>query len=252
MDSVFLSKIEKFKELLRFSKHAVVFSGAGISTPSGIPDFRTPQKGLWAKENPMDVVSLSVFKHHPERFFNWLHPLLVDITNAKPNIAHLVIADLQKKGVIKSVITQNIDMLHQSAGTTDVIPIHGTLGSYTCINCSIKVMQDESLITNFIKNKSIPMCQNCGTYLKPDIVMFEESLPHFDWRKANDEAYLSDLFIVVGSSLDVYPANQIPSFAFSNQSKIVINTFSTTPMDHQSDLLLHYDVTKVWEALTDI
>ena len=251
MDAIFSSKIEKLKYLIRTSKHAVVFSGAGISTPSGIPDFRTPQKGLWTKENPMEVVSLSVFKKHPERFFNWLHPLLIDITNAKPNTAHLVIADLQKKGFIKSVITQNIDLLHQNAGSPNVIPIHGTLGSYTCFNCSLKVKNDERVITDFIKNKTLPKCNQCGAFLKPDIVMFEESLPHKDWRKANDEAYQSDLLIVVGSSLEVYPANQIPSFAFSNQSKIVINTLSSTPMDKHAYMLLPYDVIQVWEALAD-
>ncbi len=191
-------------------------------------------------------------KQQPERFFNWLHPLLVDITNAKPNTAHLVIADLQKKGVIKSVITQNIDMLHQHAGSANVIPIHGTLGSYTCFNCSQTVLEDDTLITNFITNRTLPLCEQCGTYLKPDIVMFEESLPHWEWRKANDEAYLSDLMIIVGSSLEVYPANQIPSFAFSNQSKIVINTLSSTPMDRHADLLLPYDVAQVWAAMADI
>jgi NAD-dependent deacetylase len=252
MDAVFQSKIKEFKYLLQKSNHAVVFSGAGISTPSGIPDFRTPQKGLWTKENPMDVISLTVFKQQPERFFNWLHPLLVDITNAKPNIAHQVIADLQKRGIIKSVITQNIDLLHQQAGSTGVIPIHGTLGSYTCLKCSLKVMDGEPLITNFIKNKILPVCDHCGAYLKPDIVMFEENLPHWDWRKANDEAYKADLLIVVGSSLEVYPANQIPSFALSNQSKIVINTLSSTSLDKYASLSLPYDVTQVWAALADI
>jgi NAD-dependent deacetylase len=249
MEPVFESKITELKKQMLEAKHTVVFTGAGISTPSGIPDFRTPQKGLWEKDNPMEVVSLSVFRRQPERFFEWLHPLLLEITKAKPNIAHRTIAALQQKGLIKSLITQNIDLLHQQAGSPAVIPIHGTLGSYRCLICSIRVKNDDPLIINFIQNKVLPLCPHCGTYLKPDIVMFEENLPHTAWQKANDEAYQSDLLIVVGSSLEVYPANQVPFFAFQNHSKIVINTFSSTPLDHQASLLLPYDVTEVWAAL---
>ncbi len=252
MDALFNAKINTLRTLLRSSNHAVVFTGAGISTPSGIPDFRTPQKGLWTKNNPMEVAALSVFKRHPQRFFDWLHPLLVQSTNAKPNLAHEVIADLQNKGIIKAVITQNIDMLHQHAGSTNVIAVHGTLGSYTCLTCSHKVQEDDHLIIDFVQNKNLPICPQCGAFLKPDVILFEEGLPMHAWQAAQEEAYQTDLLMVVGSSLEVFPANQIPGIAFHNQAKLVINTFSTTPMDQSAHLLLPYDVTHVWAAIADL
>lgn len=252
MDGRFNQEIDFFKDLLLNAKHAVVFTGAGISTPSGIPDFRSPNTGLWEKEDPMEVISLTVFKSDPTRFFNWLHPLLITKRNAKPNIAHTTIAKLQQKGIIKSVITQNIDLLHQEAGSTDVITLHGTLGTYTCLNCGNKVSEDEPVIRAYVESKVYPKCDQCQAYLKPDIVFFEEMLPHWEWRKANNEAFKSDLMIAIGSSLMVHPANQIPNFAYQNGSKVVINTLSTTPLDHISRLTLNYDIKAVWEAIESL
>ncbi len=252
MDQTFQSKIEKLKVLIDQSRHTTIFTGAGISTTSGIPDFRTPGKGLWEKVNPMEIVSITSFKRDPVRFYNWFHDLLSDMVNAKPNIAHQMIASLQHKGRVQSVITQNIDLLHQSAGTKDVITLHGSIGTFSCLPCKRSNILDQSVLPQFIAEKIIPRCEHCGSYLKPNIVFFEEMLPQREWKKANEAALETDLFITIGSSLEVYPANQIPNLAFQNGAKIIINTLSPTPLDHITNLLLPYEITKVWEALSDI
>jgi NAD-dependent deacetylase len=166
--------------LIRDSHHLVFFSGAGISTPSGVPDFRSPATGLWEREDPMEVASLSTFHSRPERFYTWLRPLAERISQASPTPAHTSIAELQRAGYGEGVITQNIDGLHQRRGSYPVFELHGTLHTISCPRCE-KTYPAQPALSLFISSGTIPICPQCGAVLKPDIVLFEEALPWDTW-----------------------------------------------------------------------
>src|SRR5512142_279235 len=159
--------IEDAAELIRKAKRAVVLTGAGISTPSGIPDFRSEGTGLWSREEPLEVASLSTFRTHPERFYAWFRPLATQIFEAKPNEAHVALAELQQQGRLHSVATQNIDMLHQKAGSSNVIELHGTLATLTCTQCFQK-LDSLPFLEPFVDEGRIPACPRCSAVLKPD------------------------------------------------------------------------------------
>jgi NAD-dependent deacetylase len=231
-------------QLLRTARHAVVITGAGMSTPSGIPDFRTAGSGLWTQDNPMLVASLTAFRHHPEKFFNWLRSLTSTTWNAQPNPAHDALAALERDGFVKAVITQNIDGLHQKAGSKEVIELHGTLNSLTCPRCHQQYPAGE-FMDAFIQDAHLPYCPNCRSLLKPDIILFEEALPMEAWNKAQDHCEQADLVLVAGSSLEVSPANQLPLYALQHQARLIINTFSTTYLDEAAHVLLPGDVAKI-------
>ena len=244
-----LENLKPAARILQQAKHAVVFTGAGISTPSGIPDFRTASTGLWMKDDPMRVTSLSAFNVHPERFFTWLKPLLSAITAARPNPAHFSIARLENAGVIKAVITQNIDLLHQQAGTKTVLPLHGSVDKLVCVKCHARFPTIQYL-EDFLQRDVIPRCPTCSRYLKPDIVLFEEMLPMEIWNQAYQQVEQSDVILVSGSSLEVYPASNLPQLAVQNGAMLIINTLSTTPMDRDADLLLPLDSAEILPLLT--
>jgi len=231
MISDFEDKTSYAANLIQEATYIVVLTGAGISTPSGIPDFRTKKSGLWEKNDPMLVASLSSFLNQPLDFFNWLKPLVNDIYFSDPNAAHESLAILEKENRLKAIVTQNIDNLHQKAGAKNVIEVHGSISELECLQCKTKITFDEHIVNNFIENFEIPKCEHCQKYLKPSITLFEEMLPIDAWDSAFDHFQKSDLVIVIGSSLEVYPVNQLPAISISNGAKLVINTFSTTPMD---------------------
>ncbi len=237
--------------LIKESHHAVVFTGAGISTPSGIPDFRSTGTGLWQKSDPMLVASLTAFKHHPDRFFRWLKPLLQASKQAVPNPAHLAISRLEKLGRIKSVITQNIDNLHQKAGSGCVIELHGSMEQFHCPSCQ-KPASDPSGVIDEIISGQIPYCTHCGTIMKPDITLYEEPLPTEAWRKAGDEVSRADLMIVVGSSLEVIPASSLPYDVYRKGGKLIIINYSLTYMDRHADVVIHEDVAEVLPGIVEL
>ncbi len=228
---------------LRSARHAVVLTGAGISTPSGIPDFRSARTGLWTKDDPMQVASLTAFKYRPEVFFNWLRPLAQKMWQAQPNAAHLALAELEKAGLIQATITQNIDGLHQQAGAQKVLELHGSTLTASCRTCR-KTYPTEGFRQPFLEG-GIPRCPSCHSILKPDIVLFEENLPIAVWEEARWFCEQADLMLVVGSSLEVVPAAELPYWAVENHARLVINTLSATYLDGQADVLLPYDVTEI-------
>ncbi len=238
-------------QLINDSHYLVVLTGAGLSTPSGIPDFRSANSGLWEISDPMKVASLSTFRNRPMDFFKWIHPLTQKIYEAKPNYAHEALAILEKQGKIKAIVTQNIDYLHQKAGSKNVIEVHGSVVNLECLKCRTRISFNENLITRFIEDFSIPTCDKCGNYLKPAITLFEEMLPPDAWENATHHFEQADLVIVIGSSLEVYPANQLPLIALANNAKLIINTFSATSIDSMSDLLIHFDVEEVWRLIIE-
>ena len=242
-------KIDQAVELINKSRYIVAFSGAGISTPSGIPDFRSQGTGLWQKDDPMEVASLSSFLYSPTRFFNWFHSLYSKIYYSSFNYAHKALTILEESNKIKAIITQNIDNLHQQSGSKSVIEIHGSTSEFICLDCHRKIRFNDEMAMKFVNDFEIPRCIYCDSILKPTVTLFEEQLPFQAWEDANKHLLRTDLVIVIGSSLDVYPANQLPFKALENGAKLIINTISTTPLDHQADLLLNFDVVEVWTRI---
>lgn len=241
MEQEFSSEIESIARLIARSTHAVAFTGAGVSTPSGIPDFRSAGTGLWQQDNPMLVASASTFFHHPERFFNWLRPLLASSLKAHPNPAHLALAELEQLGFIKAIITQNIDGLHQRAGSTSVIELHGSMQRFFCPGCQRLILPPDDAITAILAGE-MPRCDQCGAVIKPDITLFEEALPADAWENAENEVYLCDLMLIVGSSLEVAPASSLPALAHRNGAALVITNFSPTFLDRHAQVVLNMDV----------
>lgn len=242
--------IDKAADLILSSNHAVALTGAGISTPSGIPDFRSRDNGLWQKYNPMEVASLSVFRVKPERFFEWFRPLTELIHSAEPNSAHIALSGMQNLGHLKTIITQNIDGLHQKAGSTSVIEVHGTLNTLTCVKCYTQ-FNSETFIAPYIHEGIIPHCPNCAGILKPDAILFEEQLPKKTWRDAEQVVNKCDLLIVVGSSLEVFPVARLPYQAVSKGAKLVIINKQETYMDTRADVVIHEDVANALPSIME-
>jgi NAD-dependent deacetylase len=229
--------------LLSKAHYAVAFTGAGISTPSGIPDFRSPQTGLWNQCDPYEVASLWAFRKNPKGFFDWIRPLAINSESALPNAAHFVLAKLEKQGIIKAVITQNIDGLHHKAGSENVLELHGSSQSATCPSCGKKHSRDYflKLIT---QSEEFPRCLECKSIIKPDVVLFGESLPQNTWEKAYQECFKADLILVVGSSLEVSPANSLPKTSLNHGAVLIINNLGKTYLDEKAKVILRMDVEK--------
>jgi NAD-dependent deacetylase len=235
-------------EMLKHSHQAVVLTGAGISTPSGIPDFRSPGIGLWTRFLPMEVASLSTFRYEPELFYKWLHPLAVHMLSAKPNPAHVALAKLQTSGYISTIITQNIDGLHTRAGANNVLEIHGTLNTLTCIKC-FRQVSSISVIQEYIDHCSIPHCHNCDGILKPDIILYEEQLPVKTWIKAEEASSHCDLMLVAGTSLEVLPSARLPILALDNGARLIIINHTDTYIDVRADLIIRADVADIFPLI---
>lgn len=236
--------IQKASELIRSLKKGVALTGAGMSTPSGIPDFRTPGKGLWSKYDPMEVASLTAFRYQPEKFLAWFHPLAKKIFQALPNPAHQALADMEKAGYLTTIVTQNIDGLHQRAGSNSVLEVHGTLSSLTCTGCFINYPSD-SFVTRYIKQYEIPRCPDCGQILKPDIILFEEQLPKLTWLEALKACRNCRFFLVAGSSLEVTPVATLPLEALSHGARLILINQLPTYLDQRAEVLLRGDVADI-------
>lgn len=244
--------IAKAAAILRSASHAVALTGAGISTPSGIPDFRTPDSGVWSQvEDPMEVASIYAFKRWPQRFYDWLHPLAKILLNAQPNAAHLALARLEQSGIIKSVITQNIDLLHSKAGSREVHEVHGHLRQMTCLTCSAR-FPSEVIMPDFLVTGAVPRCATCGGVLKPDVILFGEMLPIGVLNKAQLQTRLCDVMVVIGSSLEVAPVGDLPLLARQTGSKVIIINLQETVFDHIADVVIHDDVLNVMPQLVTL
>ncbi len=240
--------IEQAAALLREAKSAVAFTGAGISTPSGIPDFRDQESGLWTQVDPLQVASIYGFRRDASAFFNWIHPLTRLILAAQPNPAHHALADLEARGLIRSVITQNIDMLHTRAGSKTVFEIHGSLSEATCSLC-FTTYPGEPLLRRFLDDCTVPRCPQCGGVLKPNIILFGEQLPFQAFQAARRAAREADFMLVVGSSLEVAPASDLPTLALRNGAKLVIVNLTPTDFDQYAHVVLHADAAQVLPAI---
>lgn len=242
--------IDFIANLFRQSKHAVVLTGAGFSTSSGIPDFRSAGTGLWSRDEPLEVASLSTFRTKPEKFFEWFRPLAGQIFNARPNAAHRALADLETAGHVHSIITQNIDMLHQKAGSQNVIETHGTLQTLTCAQCYFQV-EAEPYVKSFVEENQLPHCPKCGGILKPDVILFGEQLPQSAWYKAQQEARHCDLMLVAGSSLEVLPVAGLPMQALDRGAHLVIINNTPTYLNVRADVAILEDVATIIPAIME-
>ena len=245
-----LTNIDYIAELLCRSKHAVVLTGAGISTPSGIPDFRSEGTGLWSRDEPMEVASLSTFRTRPERFFVWFRPLASLIFNARPNPAHIALARLEDAGHVHTIITQNIDALHHKAGSKNVIEMHGTLRTLTCTQCFHQA-DAQKYLKAYVEQGEVPRCTECGGLMKPDAILFGEQLPQRAWYDAQRESRECDLMIVAGSSLEVLPVAGLPMQAIDRGAHLVILNNSITYLNVRADVAIEEDVAEIIPAIAE-
>ncbi len=245
-----LEAIDFVANLLRQSTRAVILTGAGISTPSGIPDFRSTDRGLWTHDEPMMVASLHTFRTEPEKFFAWFRPLASQIFYAKPNAAHIALAEMQQAGLVSSIITQNVDTLHQKAGSRDVIEMHGTMQTLTCTQCYLQE-EAQAHLRHFVDTGAVPRCSRCGQILKPDVILFGEQLPQAAWMKAQRAARECDLMVVAGSSLEVLPVAGLPMQALDRGAHLVIINNAPTYLNVRADVSILEDVAQVIPAIME-
>lgn len=223
------------------SKRLIVFVGAGLSTESGIPDFRSPG-GLWDRYNPEDFYyqNFIASEKSREKYWQMATEMYQTLKTARPNPAHLAIADLEKLGKLDRVITQNIDGLHFKAGNSEgkVIELHGTALFVYCLTCQKRYDRDE-IQERLQRGAKVPSCDNCGGILKPATISFGQSMPERETQEAFERAAMADLFIVIGSSLAVQPAASLPQVAKRNGARLVIINREPTPLDAMADLVIH-------------
>ena len=235
------TEIEKLTQILRDSNNIVFFGGAGVSTESNIPDFRSAN-GLWNEKlqinlTPEQLVSHTMFIKYPEEFFEFYRDKLI-YPEAKPNAAHIALAKLEEMGKLKAVVTQNIDGLHQAAGSKNVYELHGSVLRNYCMKCG--AFYDEKFI---LESKGVPTCPKCGGKVKPDVVLYEEGLDNETITGAIRAIAQADTLIIGGTSLVVYPAARLIDY-FRGKNLVLINK-SSTSADSKADLVIHEAIGKV-------
>ena len=237
-----MSDTDKLNDFIKQSSNAVFFGGAGVSTASGIPDFRG-KGGLYMGDLPAEVyLSHSFFVRNTEKFFEFYRSKML-YPNAKPNVVHSTLASLEKAGKLRAVITQNIDGLHQMAGSRNVIELHGSVNRNYCLDCG------EFYGVDYILNsKGVPKCAKCGGVVKPDVVLYEEPLSDTEWSRAYMAIEEADLIIVGGTSLSVYPSS---SLLYNTNGKILclINN-QPTSFDSSATLVIRDDLKRVFESIS--
>jgi NAD-dependent deacetylase len=240
-------EVERLAELLGQSRRAVALTGAGVSVPSGIPDFRTPETGLWAKVDPMEVAHISVFEREPERFWSYYRPRFQSLGDKEPNRAHEVLAELERRGLIEGVITQNIDRLHRAAGSENVVEVHGSIETSSCQKCLAVFELDE--VEDLFDERGVAVCATCGSAVKPDVVLFGELLAESTMAWATELAERADLMICIGSSLAVHPVAGLPQLTLGRGGRLAIVTKGDTPYDADAELKLEGEVDEELAAL---
>ncbi|MGB2951783.1 MAG: NAD-dependent deacylase [Gaiellaceae bacterium] len=219
--------------LLRERRPCVVLTGAGVSTESGIPDFRSPT-GLWKQFDPLEYGSIEAFRRDPRKVWRFYAPRFSMLTEAKPNPGHLALAELERQGLVSAVITQNIDLLHERAGSREVIEVHGSIRTSHCPDCGQSYRLAEVL--ELLRDFEAPACPTCGGVLKPDVVFFGEMLPEEAIDRAFELARAARLMLVVGSALEVHPVADLPEQTLRAGGELAIVTRGPTPYDGRATL----------------
>ena len=237
------ASIDNLAALFRDNRPAVVLTGAGISTESGIPDFRSPT-GIWAQYDPMEYATIDAFLADPAKVWDFYGKRLAVLGEAQPNAGHRALAELEDRGWLTAVITQNIDRLHERAGSRALVEVHGSIRTSSCLDCGTVVPFDE-----VVALLPVPACPSCGRVLKPDVVMFGELLPAAQIARAEHLAREAGVLLVVGSSLEVYPVAGLPLETLANGGRLAIVNRGTTPLDGRAAVVLDASAGAVLSAL---
>lgn|SRR5699024_25488 len=236
------SYMDTLTDLLRSSNHTVIFTGAGMSTESGLPDFRSKDRGLWERFNPDELANINALKHNTDEFTKFYQFRLSELNKYEPHDGHHILAKWEKAGLVKGIITQNVDAFHSDAGSDNVMELHGSFRTFHCHDCKQEYNRDYYFAGNFI-------C-SCSGVIRPGIVLFGEQLPQDTFMDAETIAAKADLFIVLGSSLSVSPANMFPLVAKEAGAKLAIINREPTDYDRFADVIIQHKGIK--EALTEV
>lgn len=237
------------KKLILEAKHTVALTGAGVSTDSGIPDFRSPTSGLWHNFDPA-IFTAHFFHEHPDEFYDVGKKFLPTLMNAQPNRIHHYLSKLENSGYLQGIVTQNIDGLHQKAGSNRVFELHGNLQRAKCLDC-LDIIDASIVLEKINSNENPPLCDKCGGVLKVDVILFGDPMS-LDFQAAIEFVDSTDLFIVLGTSLRVHPANLIPERALMGKAKMIIVNRESTPYDHIADVVIHEELMEFISDFEDI
>jgi NAD-dependent deacetylase len=240
-------RADRLAKLIRESRCTVALTGAGVSVPSGIPDFRTPRTGLWADVDPMEVAHIDVFERDPGRFWSYYRPRFQSLGDKRPNPAHEALAELERRGLVAGVITQNIDRLHRAAGSRNVVEVHGSIETSSCRSCAASFGLER--VEELFDAAGLAICSECGGAVKPDVVLFGELLPEGAMARATELAERAELMICVGSSLAVHPVAGLPQLTLERGGRLALVTKGETPYDDLAELKLGGEVVDELGAL---
>jgi NAD-dependent deacetylase len=243
-------RVTRLASLIREAGSVVALTGAGISVPSGIPDFRSPGSGLWENVDPIEVAHIDAWRADPERFWHFYGSRFQTLDGKAPNGAHAALVELERRGFLDAVITQNIDRLHRRAGTQRLVEVHGSIETSSCLECGARYPLEDVRRRLDASAISVPDC-DCGRPLKPDVVLFGEWLPDGALEEAYALAAGADVLLCVGSSLEVHPIAQLPGVTRQAGGAVALVTQGPTPWDGRATVKLDGDVVAELEALLD-
>ena len=234
---------------MRGAGSVVALTGAGISVPSGIPDFRSPGTGLWENVDPMEVAHIDAFREDPVRFWGFYGQRFATLGEKLPNGAHRALVELEARGLLDAVITQNIDMLHRKAGTRELVEVHGSIAGCSCLGCgeSVELGEVHARVTR--ATDGVPRCERCAAPLKPDVVLFGEMLPVAALERSRELCEGAGLLLCIGSSLEVHPVASLPLLTHEAGGSVAILTQGPTPLDGLASVRLRGDVVEELEQV---
>jgi len=237
---------ERLAALIREEQPCVVLTGAGASTESGIPDFRSPT-GIWAEFDPMEYATLGAFQRDPRKVWRFYAPRFDMLADAEPNRVHTALAALEREGLVRAVVTQNIDTLHERAGSQDVIEVHGSIRTSSCLACGARYPLAE-VVPLIEAGDGAPECPTCRAILKADVVFFDELLPPGAMERATELAAEAGLMLVIGSGLEVYPVAGLPQATLAAGGQVAVVNQTPTWVDREAALVLRGKAGDVLEA----
>lgn len=241
------AEAERLARLLGDSSSAVALTGAGISVPSGIPDFRSPGTGIWENVDPFEVATIDAFRRDPARFWSFYRPRFEALGDKRPNPAHEALVDLEHREMLEAVVTQNVDRLHRKAGTKRLIEVHGSIDTSSCTSCGASWKLEE--VDGLFDDDGVAVCSCCMGYVKPDVVLFGEFLPEAAMTEAQELAASADLLLCVGSSLEVHPVAGLPQLTLASGGRVAIVTQGPTPYDDVAAVRMQGDVVEDLRAV---
>ena len=244
------NKIQQAANLLFNSKEAIALTGAGISTESGIPDFRS-EGGIWDKYKAEIYGNIQSFLKNPTKFWEMAKKIAPNIFKAKPNLGHYALAELEDLGILKAVITQNIDELHQQSGSVIVYEVHGSVNRFTCFGCKASYTKEQIFRKLKKEKKTGPSCDFCASPLKPSVVLFGEGLPRFEMYQSQALAQKADVMLIAGSSLSVAPICDLPLYTLREKGKLIIVNDEPTDLDEKAEVVINHKIGRVLPLIVE-